>query len=198
MVAMFAGAISLGVRAARRSRENLQRLADELGLRAVLPEKRRFLLAVSGSVEGDYRGRSVRIYSYVTGSGKSRTHWCAVEARAQNPGGLSFSISSENFLTRAGRAFGLQDVAVGDEAFDRKFFVRSNQPEYMRMALIPEVRARFLAGWGAGSRGGIKAEAGTVKYSEVGSFSSGKIVARVPQILELVCDAADIVETYPS
>jgi len=198
MVVMAGVAISFGIRQSKRARENLQRLAEELGLQAVLPPKRRYLPSGLGSVEGNFRGRFVRIYSYSTGSGKNRTQWSAVEVHAENSGGLSVSISGENIFTRAGRAFGLQDVAIGDEAFDRMFFVRSNQPDYMRMALIPEVRARFIACRDAGARGSVKVDGGVVKYAETGSLANTKIIARIPRVLELVCDAADIVETFRS
>lgn len=197
MMVMFVVAISVGMRQGKRARVNLQRLAADLGLEAIQPPKRRFLPAGMGSVKGNYRGRFVRIYSYTTGSGKSRTHWCAIEAKVQNPAKLTFNISRESFLTRTVKVFGMQEARVGDEMFDRAFFMRTNQAEYLRMALIPEVRSRMLGHQKiAGSRGSFTANDLGVKYAEVGSFSNERLISRFPQAVEVVCDLADIVETY--
>ena len=39
----------------------------------------------------------------------------------------------------------MQDIRVGDPAFDQAFIVRSNDPAYAAAALLPEIRARLLA-----------------------------------------------------
>ncbi len=189
-VGVFALAITTAIRQRKRAAANLLRVADELRLEFRRGTARGPFGKGAPSVEGVVDGRPIRIHSYTTGSGKQRTQWCAISLTATNPGGLSLRISGENVLTKAGRAFGIDDVEVGDPVFDKTFFVKANKPEFIRAALIPEVRERFLAARRTGARGTITVEGAEVKYAEVGSFSNEKLARRIPTLVALLSDVA--------
>lgn len=199
--AIFLGVFGLilwgSITQSRKTRENLGKLAATLGLECREPERRSIFSSLQTAIEGTFRGRSVRIYAYTTGSGKSRTAWCALSVLAIVPPGFSLKISGENLITKAGRIFGVDDVQTGDAAFDARFYVRTKQSGYVRAALIPEVRMRLSEAWEKlGARGSLTAEAGEVKYAEVGTFSNPKLCARFPLLLEIACDLAEIAEAF--
>lgn len=148
-------------------------------------------------ISGPWRGRELRIYNYTTGSGKHTTHWCAIAATVHNPGNFTLRISRENVLTRVGRVFGLDDVTTGDPAFDGQFYVKSNDPDFIAVALIPEVRAALVEAWRDHPRGAITVEGQQIIYAEPGTFSSPKICGRIPGFVELACVLAEVVEARP-
>jgi hypothetical protein len=103
-------------------------------------------------------------------------------------------VSRENLFTRAGRMFGVDDVATGDAAFDKEFYVKSNDAGYVQAAFLPEVRSQVSAAWQQGARGTIKVEGDEVIYAEPGTFSSEKICQRWPAMIDLAYLVADVVE----
>lgn len=199
MIVLFAGVFSLiillSIRQQKKGRENLARLAQTLGLAVPEPPSGFFArMAMPAAATGSCKGRQLRLFNYTTGSGKSRVTWSALAVSAQNPGGLTLKVGRENLLTRAGRVFGVDDIATGDSLFDDQFYLKSNDAGYIRAAFIPEVRAQFIEAWKNGARGSIQLERAEVKYAEPGSFSSEKICARLAGMVELACVVADVVE----
>lgn len=199
-VAIIAG-VALMVWAAvvqtRKARENLRTMADRLGLQVIEPTRKGWFSTEQRHVAGTWRTRTVRIYTYTTGSGKNRSTWCALAVSAAIPSGFSLKITGENFLTKAGRMLGMDDVATGDPAFDDAFYVKTSQPAYVRAALIPEVRMRLLDAWKKHrALGAFNAEGGEVKYNESGTFANSRICERFPAMLEIASDLAEIGEAF--
>ncbi len=194
-LAVFGLIIWSSITQARKARQNLHALGAQLGLGVVEPEKKGAFSMGSTSLQGDYHGRSMRVYAYTTGSGKSRTSWCAVSAQATVPEGFMLKISGENLLTRAGRLFGFEDVATGDSEFDKRFFIKATKVGFIRAAILPEVRARLTEAWVQhGAHGTFSVDATGVKYEETGTFANAKTCARFSLLLELACELADIAE----
>lgn len=187
---VFGFAFVAAAKRLRRSRENLRKLAEQLriqydnGSESVLSGK-------PPSAAGEFHGRQIRVYPYVTGTGRTRVEWCAVSAALRNPAGLTLRISKENVLTRAGHTIGIDDVEVGDPAFDKRFYVKSDKPGLVRAALIPELREQIAAAWDAGARGTLSIDATEVKYAETGAFHQQKRCERFPRLAKLVCDIAE-------
>ena len=195
----FLGFVSLAVILGRRQqrvvRELLGALAGRLGLELKRqPAKLGF--EPTPTVEGAHRGRNVRFFSYTTGSGKSRTLWCAVSVTAANTGGYTLDLGPENFLSRIGTALGMQDLPIGDPAFDQAFIIRSSDPAYAAAALLPEIRARLLAARHPAANGHLSVKDGEVRYAETGSFDSEARVNRMAAMLEVACDLAEVAEVY--
>jgi len=61
-----------------------------------------------------------------------------------NPGRFRFALSREGLLSRIGKLLGMEDIQVGDEAFDRAFVVKSNQPDRVRELLADGELRRLL------------------------------------------------------
>ena len=196
-VFIVVAALLLGRRQARRAGENLTALARALGLRCTQKPPVLGVFAALPTVEGERGGRVVRFFTFTTGSGKSRQTWQACGVRCENPQGLTFQLGTQNALSRLGVLLGMQDVEVGDAAFDQRFVVKTNAPDFLRAALLPEVRAALLECWGSRAAGAhVKLAGNEVVYAENGSFSDAAVVARMKAVIEPLLALAALPEVY--
>jgi hypothetical protein len=174
----------------RRTIANLQKLAAQLGLE--------FVPAASWTtqprVTGMLRGKKADFFTYVTGSGKSSTTWAAMTVQAATAGALTFSLEKRGFATKIEKLFGAHEAVVGDAEFAKAWFVQTNQPEFMRAALIPELRRKLMAARHAGANGKFELKGVEVKYAEVGSFYDVKRCDRFAALADVMCDLASVAE----
>lgn len=188
-VSIFALVVWFGARAMKRQAAAMARLAERTGLTVV--EAGSWMK--SPRVAGEVRGKRAEFFSYSTGSGKSRKTWAAIRVRPAQAGGFEFSIRRQGFVTKVSEFFGAKEILVGDRAFDERWFIRSNRPEFFRAALLPELREKIDAAERAGAKGEFKLEAGVVAYAEQGTFTDERCV-RYEALLTLLCDLADVAE----
>ncbi|MBL9204466.1 MAG: hypothetical protein JNN01_05235 [Opitutaceae bacterium] len=179
--------------AAGRAERNLRTLASRLGLQVTEHPPVFGIFARSPTVEGVRRGKPVRLYTFTTGSGKSRKTWAAVAVQASRRT-LTFSFEPQGVGSKIMEFFGVKEVTVGDRPFDEAWFVRTNLPDYLRAALIPELRERLMEARRAGLRSGFRCENGEVRYAERGGFSDDGKVARFLVAADLCSDLAEVVE----
>lgn len=177
----------------KKVRANLQALAARLGLQVTGDPKG---LQASGGVAGTYQGRPVRFWTYSTGSGKSRRTWCAVGVKPRAHGGLEFELQRQGFGTKIMEWFGAKEIQVGDPAFDRDWFIRTNQPDFLAAALVPEIRAKLTALRQAATEKPFRLAAGEVQFSVPGTFGNDQVIARLESGLPLLFDLADIAEVF--
>lgn len=193
--AIVALALTLGRKQQRRVRTLLTALAQRLGLE-LKTRPAKFGFEPTPTVEGPHRGRAVRFFSFTTGSGKSRTTWCAVSAAFAGAGTFTLDLQAQNIVGRIAVALGMQDIRIGDPAFDEAFIIKSNDPAYAAAALLPEIRARLLGERQHGATGHLAVKDGEVRYAEIGSFGSEAQVNRLASMLEVACDLAEVAEVY--
>lgn len=177
----------------KKVRANLEALAARLGLQVTGDPRK--ALARAG-VEGVRQGKQVRFWTYSTGSGKSRQTWCAAAVTARAHGGLEFEFQRQGVGTKIMEWFGAKEIQVGDPAFDRDWFIRTNQPDFLAAALVPEIRSRLAALREVATRRPIRLEAGVVQLALAGTFASERVIARLESSLPLLFDLADIAEVF--
>lgn len=148
-------------------------------------------------ITGSLRGKQVELSSYTTGSGKSRKTWAAISVMPTQAVALTFSISRQGFLTKLQTLFGAREITVGDRAFDDRWFIQTNKPDFFQAALLPELRAKIDAAASGGARGEFKLQDGAVRYAEQGGFTDERC-ARYEALLPLLCDLADVAEVEAS
>lgn len=100
---------------------------------------------VGGRLEGGFwSGHTVRyqyktwemlLDVYVVSNGKSSTSYTRIRAPFLNPSKFYFSIYRQGFFSEIGKFFGMQDIEIGDPAFDPAFIIKSNQPETIKTLL---------------------------------------------------------------
>jgi hypothetical protein len=193
--AIFLGSIVLAVIATRSSHRkavrNLRIFADRLGLTLVEYPPVLGYFPRTPTVEGYRRGKPVRVYTFTTGSGKSRKTWTAIGVRS-GEGSLSFSLQPQGIGTRIMEIFGVKEITFSDPAFDAAWFVRTNREDFLRIALIPELRARLMAARQAGLREDFRCEHGEVRYAEVGGFAQESRMERFVIAADLCLDLAEV------
>jgi len=195
---LFAAVLIGAKKQSEKAHANLTRMAQRMGWAPPEPFKASLLRSSPMALAGAFRGRQMRVFTYTTGSGKNRTHWCAIAARVDNAAKLTLRLGKENALTRFGRKFGLDDVSVGNAAFDEEFYVKSNKPEFISVALIPEIRQRIGQLWHDQPRGAIEVEGGEVKFSESGTFANDSMCDRFIAAAEVICDIAEVADACPA
>lgn len=195
MIAGFVGfagfALWLAAKASAQTRENVRGLAGRLGLELESVQPVLGFFYSSPRAAGRIRGKTVRLYTYTTGSGKSQHTWSAVAATPAVDGGLTFALARQGFGTKLLELFGAKEITVGNAAFDGAWFVQTNEPDYFRAALLPELQEKFRP-----LQGACKLEKGVVTYVEQGAFTGEERSRRFECATEIVCDLADIAEVY--
>lgn len=197
LVAVLAGAVTLSRWQGNRTVANLAALARELGLQLQERPPVLGIVPLMPTVSGQHGGRALRFFSFTTGSGKHRQVWYAMGLSCANPHGLTLRLGAQNFLTSIGTMLGMQDVQVGDPVFDQRFVVKTNAADYVRAALLPELRAELLQRWAARAVGAnVKIEGGEIVYAELGSFADAAVIERMKSMLAPVSALAALPEVY--
>lgn len=178
----------------RRRAAALQALADQLGF-TLEPRPKSFIHVYRPRANGQLLGRPAAFFTYTTGSGKSQQHWVALTVRPAATGGLTFSLSRQGMFSRLAELLGAREVEVGDPAFDARWFIRTNRPEFVRAALLPELRSRLTTLDAEGKvRGEFFLKTDVVEYRESGSLYDAKQAARLIAVAEIVAQLAAIAE----
>ncbi|ACB74212.1 hypothetical protein [Opitutus terrae] len=188
----------LAKRANERGHQNLEQLARRLGL-TLPPQRKQFGFWPNARGAGLFRGKPAELYAFTTGSGKSRERWVALALTPKAAGGLTFRITRQGFGSRVAELFGAREITIGDPAFDDRWFIQTNQPEFFAAALIPELRARLnqaVDASGRAHRAALKLENASVVYAEAGDFSNDRLCERLARIAEVVADLADVAEVF--
>lgn len=197
MPALFAVILWLAYRNDKKGRANLRRLAEKLGLTYYEPRARLGIFSDFSRADGLRQGRRACLFNYSTGSGKSRVTWSAVEVVPRARGNLSFSLQRPGLGTKLGAWFGRARIMTGDPEFDQSWVVKTNAPEFILAALVPELRERLVAVTAMKPRGaGVVLKEEGLRYYEQGRFANDALCARFEILIDLVGDLAAVVEVY--
>jgi hypothetical protein len=148
--------LMIAIRSFRRNAERMRSVADELGFTFHGPGEeppgaaeptgaQRMLQSLKPwRITGMREDVAVAIYTETRGSGKSRTTYSIVEASFPRPLAFSMLVYRQSAMARFGKAvFGLQDIEVGSEQFDKAVRIKGSDPDRI---------ARLLSGSGIQDR----------------------------------------------
>jgi hypothetical protein len=94
-------------------------------------------------VEAVHGPWTVTLDTYAVSTGKSTIIYTRMRAPYVNPDGFRFTIYRKGIFTPIGKLFGMQDVAVGHEDFDREFVIKGND-DHKLWRLFASQRVRDL------------------------------------------------------
>jgi hypothetical protein len=80
-------------------------------------------------VRAQYKQWTLTLDTFTVSTGKNSTTYTRMRAPYVNPDGFQFTIYRTGFFTGLGKMLGMQDIEIGDAAFDRDFVCKGNQPE---------------------------------------------------------------------
>jgi hypothetical protein len=83
-------------------------------------------------VQATHEEWTVTLDTYTVSHGNSSTTYTRMRAPYVNPFGLRFSIYRRGLFSDIAKRFGMQDIEVGDPAFDRDFIVKATDEALVR------------------------------------------------------------------
>lgn len=96
-----------------------------------------------GTVEAKHGQWTVTLDTYTVSTGKVTLVYTRMRAPYVNPDGFRFTIYRKGFLSGFAKMLGMEDVEVGDPAFDEAFIIKGTDESRLR-ALFSEPRLREL------------------------------------------------------
>lgn len=95
------------------------------------------------SFETIFNNHSLRVFVRQTG-GKHKTTYSRFEIKVNDQSGFDFLITQQGFLSRIGSFFGMQDVKVGDSAFDEAYVLKTNMHERFVQIFNEDIRRTLI------------------------------------------------------
>ena len=96
-----------------------------------------------GRVEATHGQWIVTLDNHVVSTGKSAISYTRMRAPYVNPGKFRFTIYRRGIFSNLGKKLGMQDVDIGDPAFDDAFIIKGNDENKLRQ-LFADARLREL------------------------------------------------------
>lgn len=95
----------------------------------------------SAKVEATHGEWTVTLDTYTVSTGKAVIVFTRMRAPYVNPDGFRFTVYRRSIFSGIAKLFGMQDVEVGVDSFDRDFIVKSNDESKVRaLCLKPRLR----------------------------------------------------------
>lgn len=94
-------------------------------------------------IEATHDCWTIVLDTYTVSTGKTSTTYTRMRAPYSTADGFHFTIYREGIFSEIGKWFGMQDVTVGYEDFDRDFIIKGNDEEKLRQ-LFSNQRIRDL------------------------------------------------------
>jgi len=100
----------------------------------------------SDRVEAEHGLWTVTLDTYAVSTGKATIIFTRMRAPYVNPDGFRFTIYRKGFFSEIAKWFGMQDIVVGDPAFDEAFIIKGNDERKVRALFAdPQLRALVAA-----------------------------------------------------
>jgi hypothetical protein len=84
---------------------------------------------------------TVTLDTYAVSTGKATVIFTRMRAPYVNPNGFRFTIYRKGFFSETGKTLGMQDIEIGDAAFDEAFIIKGTDESQVR-ALFADGRLR--------------------------------------------------------
>jgi hypothetical protein len=96
-------------------------------------------------IEATHGPWSVVLDTYTVSTGKAVITYTRMRALFVTPDGFHFTVYRWGFFSEVGKWFGMQDVTVGYENFDRDFVIKGNDEEKLRRLFSSEKIRKLIA-----------------------------------------------------
>jgi hypothetical protein len=78
---------------------------------------------------------TITLDTYTVSNGKTSTTYTRMRAPFVDPEGFRFTVYRKGIFSDIGKRLGMQDIEIGDQAFDQSFILKSNQESKLRELL---------------------------------------------------------------
>jgi len=187
---------------ATRNNANWKWLAERMGLQVeggqqVYPTVNWLAFLTTPVVlSGQYRGHTMRLYVVWEGSGRSRTRHYIAQITGPNARGLRFECARpQGFFSR--NRMKLAEVKTGNSAFDGACQTWSNDPAFLKVALLPELQNRVQELWkGRKSVAGFRLDGEALLYDCVEPELSDTLREDLVKAADILCELRGIAMFY--
>jgi hypothetical protein len=179
----------------RLSRVEFIKLSKKLNLNCDAPDG---FLAKFPELNGTYKNFPVRIFMFTenVGSGKSRVvrvH-TGIEIKINNPIGYKLDLYEEGFFSKLYKVFGMQDIVIGNEKFDKEYIIKSNNEQITREILTKSICDELLYMADHKFAFGFEIKDNKIYYDEPSSLTSERKAIWLERILNMLIELAVEVE----
>ncbi len=98
----------------------------------------------TSKVQVSHENWTITLDTFVVSTGKSSVTYTRLRAPFVNNGGFSFDIYRKSFFDDIGKRFGMQDLEIGDTAFDDQFIIKANDAHKVKLLLAPTLRQLIM------------------------------------------------------
>jgi hypothetical protein len=175
------------------------RLAQKLGMECNAPPG---FLAKFPEINGVYQNFPVRIYMFTEkiGEGKSRIiriH-TAIEVKINNPFGFKLDIYEEGLFSKIYKVFGMQDIIIGNDKFDKEYIVKSNNEKITTEVLTEPICDELLYMADHKFAFGFEVIGDKIYYDEASSLTNNRKAVWFERILNMMIELAIEIEKRTS
>lgn len=187
----------LGIRQRQKLNEVFSDFGMKLGCPVTLAESRWFGFP---SIAGTYRRYPLRIWMFTrsSGSGKNRstTTYTAFSIQVPTTTDFEFHIYEQGFFSKIGiHLFGMQDIQIQDDEFDREFVIKGKDENRIIEFLTPDIKQKFLEFARKYVAFGVKYSGGQLYYERAATLRSEKFRMELEELINFYCDLADRIAT---
>lgn len=148
-------------------------------------------------IEGNYRGRAVKIFPFISGIGRNIQVKSAIRILGPNRLSLSFTIVNNTWVQNFWKLIGRNPMILGDAVFDSQFVVKASKPEAIQKILTDTLRAKFVSvRKNFGYKGGIELEDESMVYLEHQAITREHQRKRFEAMVDLMCCLRDEIDVY--
>jgi len=138
-----------------------------------------------------YNRRPLRI-SLHQSPGKQKTTYSRFHMNVTDPG-FEFVITRQDLLNNIGKLLGMEDLEIGDEAFDKAFIIKTNSRDRFIEVFNFEIRENLISNE-TGNSGTLRLSNGRLSYEKVGSFQSESFNNHFSSMIELASKIAERID----
>lgn len=196
----------VAIKQAKKTGVKIEAYAKELGLG--VHQKPPLFGVFQGlpEVVGSLQGREVRIYQFQKGSGKNSQTWSALTLGRVTGSDLHVTLSGQGAFSKIRSFFGAKEIQVEDRMFNDRWFIETNDPDFLKVALFGKVCTAIDASQPGFKKpkGRFELKNGELRYEEPGSLSEADrrerirlAIAAAQELLDVASVHADQAGTAP-
>jgi hypothetical protein len=171
------------------SRLEFQKLAKKLNLECDAPAG---FLAKFPEIKGTYKDLPVRIYMFTEKIGEGKTRviriHTGIEIKVNGPKEYKLDAYEEGFFSKIFKAFGMQDIVIGNDKFDKEYIVKTNSDEMTKLILNERICDELLYMADQKFAFGFEIKNNTIYYDEAKSITSDSRADWFERILNLLTE----------
>lgn len=96
-------------------------------------------------VQVNYKEWTVTLDAFTRSTGKSSATFTRIRAPFRNSTGFYFKVYEKSIFSNLGVRLGMQDIQIGDEAFDERYVIQGNDEAVVKMLFAEESIRSLIA-----------------------------------------------------